>query len=119
MFIQIQGVFGTVGWTDKKGKVYMNRRDFLKNCAIAALGYTASNHLTATAGTLFANKSSNVEIPTVVPNKPNIILCMADDLSRGDLGYYGNTVLKTPSLDKLGSGQFPCIRFDRWYTGAP
>jgi len=49
-------------------------------------------------------------------NRPNIVLCMADDQGWNEVGYYGHPFLKTPVLDEMaGAG----LRFDRFYSGAP
>lgn len=48
--------------------------------------------------------------------KPNVILCMADDLGWGDTGFSGHDVLKTPNLDRMAREG---LRFDRFYAGAP
>src|SRR5580704_5788588 len=48
------------------------------------------------------------------PRLPNIIFILADDLSYGDLGCYGQTMIKTPNIDKLaGEG----MRFTDFYAG--
>jgi len=49
-------------------------------------------------------------------DKPNIILCMADDQGYGDVGYNGNDVVKTPVLDAMSKSG---LRFDRFYAAAP
>lgn len=47
---------------------------------------------------------------------PNIIFIMADDMGYGDLGCYGQQVIKTPHIDSLVlSG----IRFTNFYSGSP
>ena len=48
--------------------------------------------------------------------RPNVILCMADDLGWGDVGYQGNTIVHTPQLDEMSAAG---IRFERFYSGAP
>ena len=50
------------------------------------------------------------------PELPNIILVMADDLGYGDVGYMGNTIVKTPNLDEMAANG---IRFSRFYSAAP
>jgi arylsulfatase A-like enzyme len=49
-------------------------------------------------------------------NKPNIILCMADDMGWGDPGFNGNSIIKTPNLDVMAKAG---MRFTRFYSGAP
>ena len=48
--------------------------------------------------------------------KPNIIYIYADDLGYGELGCYGQKVIKTPNIDKLASEG---IKFTQHYAGAP
>lgn len=46
--------------------------------------------------------------------QPNIIVIMADDLGYGDLGCYGQEVIKTPNIDALASGG---MKFTNFYAG--
>ena len=47
--------------------------------------------------------------------KPNIVLILADDLGVGDLGCYGQKILKTPNIDRLAAEG---TRFTSAYSGA-
>ncbi len=38
------------------------------------------------------------------PQKPNVILILADDLGFGDTGCYGATKISTPNIDRFGAG---------------
>ena len=47
--------------------------------------------------------------------KPNIIFILADDLGYGDLGCYGQTIVKTPNLDRMAEEG---MRFTQAYAGS-
>ena len=48
--------------------------------------------------------------------RPNIILCMADDLGWGDTGFNGHPHIKTPNLDQMAKAG---ARLERFYVGSP
>lgn len=48
------------------------------------------------------------------PKKPNIVLIVADDLGCFELGCYGQTKIKTPSIDSLAKSG---ARFTHFYAG--
>lgn len=50
------------------------------------------------------------------PDRPNIVLVMADDQGWGDVGYNGHSVLETPHFDAAAAAG---LRFDRFYAAAP
>ena len=80
------------------------RRNFLKECAAVGAG-----------GFVLSNKTIDVRIGDKT-ERPNVILCMCDDLGWGDTGYNGHPALKTPNLDAMAAAG---IKFNRWYSGAP
>ena len=48
--------------------------------------------------------------------KPNVVFILADDLGYGDLGVYGQQLIRTPHLDALAKKG---LRFTQFYTGSP
>ena len=48
--------------------------------------------------------------------RPNIIYILADDLGYGDLGCYGQQLIKTPNIDSLAKTG---MRSTDHYSGAP
>ncbi len=79
----------------------MSRRDFLVNCASAV---AASSVLSTVYG---------LEAPK--QRKPNMIFILADDLGYGDLGCYGQQMIKTPYLDRMAREG---VRFTQCYAGS-
>jgi arylsulfatase A-like enzyme len=47
------------------------------------------------------------------PNKPNIVVILADDLGRADVGFNGGTEIKTPNLDRLSASG---ARLEQFYV---
>ena len=51
----------------------------------------------------------------LLARKPNIIYILADDLGYGDLGCYGQKIIKTPHLDRMAKEG---MKFTRHYSGS-
>ena len=49
------------------------------------------------------------------PRKPNIIFVLADDLGYGELGCYGQRIIRTPHLDRMAAEG---LRFTQMYAGS-
>ena len=49
------------------------------------------------------------------PNKPNIVVFVADDMGWGDSATYGHPLIQTPNLDKLASQG---VKFTQCYSAA-
>ena len=80
----------------------MNRRTFLKTLSTLLPAFSV-------AEPIWAKLSSHKP-------KPNIILLLADDLGYGDLGCYGQKLIKTPNIDQLARAG---LRFTQAYAGGP
>ncbi|MBM4020580.1 MAG: twin-arginine translocation signal domain-containing protein, partial [Planctomycetes bacterium] len=77
----------------------MNRRDFLKRAAVAAGAAAFAARASAEA------KSAE---------RPNILFILADDLAMGDVGCYGQRLIKTPHMDRMAAEG---TRFTQAYCG--
>ncbi|MEY2881024.1 MAG: Arylsulfatase [Verrucomicrobiota bacterium] len=53
---------------------------------------------------------------SVAAAQPNILYLLADDLGYGDLGSYGQKLIRTPRLDRMAQEG---MRFTQHYAGAP
>jgi len=76
----------------------MNRRDFLKTTAAAGAASLAA---------------CRTEAPPPA-TRPNIVYIMADDLGYGDLGCYGQKIIRTPNIDRIAAEG---MRFTDAYAG--
>jgi len=66
----------------------------------------------AAAGTI---ATSALVGQTLLPQRPNVILIIADDLGFGDLHSYGSKI-PTPNLDAMAQGG---IQFNHYYSASP
>ncbi|MGA0899030.1 MAG: sulfatase-like hydrolase/transferase [Luteolibacter sp.] len=74
------------------------------------------NWLVLTCAVAFATGVSGVRsAASAKAERPNILLLLADDLGYGELGCYGQEVIRTPNIDRLaGKG----MRFTQFYAGS-
>ncbi|EDM26168.1 putative exported sulfatase [Lentisphaera araneosa HTCC2155] len=56
-----------------------------------------------------------LQLYLIAGDQPNIIYILADDLGYGDLGCYGQEVIKTPNLDNMAEEG---LRFTQHYSGS-
>ena len=76
------------------------RRGFLKvaGCGVAAIA---------------VGRGEVIEAAEAGKDRPNIVMCIADDQGWHDAGCYGNPDVKTPNIDRLAAEG---MRFDRAFT---
>ncbi|MFY0625818.1 MAG: arylsulfatase [Reichenbachiella sp.] len=54
-----------------------------------------------------------------LPERPNVILIMTDDQGYGDVGFHGNTIVKTPRLDLFAEQAVELTNFHTGTTCTP
>lgn len=47
------------------------------------------------------SKLSDIETDKTMKDRPNVIVCICDQLRSFEVGCYGNTVIRTPNIDRL------------------
>lgn len=70
----------------------------------------------AGTGGLFTATFTGAAGTARLPERPNFVIILADDLGWGELGCYGQKKIKTPNLDRLAADG---VRFTAAYAGAP
>lgn len=84
--------------------VRKDRRDVLKAMAACAAAAATPALFGGCAPAAVRNRAAR---------RPNIVFIMTDDHARSALSIYGNRVLKTPQLDRIGEGG---LRFDQAFV---
>jgi len=64
-------------------------------------------------------KESGSEISSDAFQKPNVIFIMTDDQGYGDVGFHGNTIIKTPHIDALAARSTELTNFHVGTTCTP
>ncbi len=63
---------------------------------------------------LFAQTLYTPSLKAESSDRPNIVLIVADDLGYGELGCYGQKIIRTPRIDEMAEDG---IRFTNFYSG--
>ncbi len=82
---------------------------------VVVLAACASHSDRSSRGTL-SDSSSPRSAPSRNAAPPNIVLILTDDLGVGELGSYGQKLIRTPNLDALAAQG---VRFTNAYSGSP
>lgn len=89
-------------------------------CAAAPTWFACGGESASTpagvGGVLATTASAIPAAPAARSGPPDIVVILADDMGWGDLGAYGNTLTKTPSIDRLAAEG---ARFEAMYVPSP
>ena len=55
-------------------------------------------------------------LPAAGPARPNVLMVLIDDMGWGDFSCFGNTLAKTPNIDRLAAEG---LRFEHFYVSSP
>lgn len=91
-----------------------SRRRFLLGAAATAAGVAGG--ATAAVAALGGERQAPPPVRRRDPRRPNFVVVVADDLGYGELGSYGQRLMRTPRLDRLASEG---VRFTDFYAAAP
>ncbi|WP_113701378.1 arylsulfatase [Nonomuraea lactucae] len=80
------------------------------------VGPTRRSFLTGTLATLTVPPAAGAASVSALPERPNFVVILADDLGWGEVGSQGQRMISTPFLDRLAAEG---VRFDTAYSGAP
>jgi arylsulfatase A len=97
--------------TSAKAGKNLTRRGFLAATTATTAALAAASGPSAAEAGATAQRRSDVR-----QDRPNLIVIMADDLGRGELGAFGQQLIHTPNLDRMAAEG---MRFTGFYSGAP
>ncbi len=80
-------------------------------CVWKTTACRAIDSLAITAIVFLVLAATPHETPAASPSKPNVIIFLADDLGWSDVGFHGEDVIETPSLDRLAAEGAELHRF--------
>jgi len=83
----------------------MNRREFLKCAGVAAAAMAVPRVVFSTG-----------DKPVALSRTPSILFIMSDEHNASVLGCYGNTIIKTRTIDSISRGG---VTFDACYCNSP